>query len=139
MILDWGRLQAPHPAGIFEVADQFLLFGVDADNWQRGAHKAFFAPGDALKLLIPLLVGCGERFGVGVQGIAQLIEQPPHGSGTDCDVQRPQLPSDLHQSFACPQRVPAGGIAGGILLQQAGQCLQETGRFFSARGRPPPG
>ena len=58
-----------------------------------------------------------------MQGIAQLIEQPPHGPGTDRNVQLPQLPGDLHQSFVCPQRVPSARIAGGILLEQAGQGL----------------
>ena len=138
MVLDGGRLEAPDPAGIFEVADQFFLFGIHADNGQRAADKAFFLPGDALELLVTLWMRCGKGFGVGMQCIAQLIEQSPHGPRADDDVQPPQLPCYLHQSFARPQRAPAGGIASGTLLEQTAEDLQEAGRFFSARGRPPP-
>ena len=139
MILDGGRFEAPHPAGIFEIADQFFLFRVHTDNRQRAAHKVGFLPGDALKLPVPLRVRGGERFGVDVQCITQLIEQPSHGRRTDDNVQLPQFAGDLHQSFARPQTASASGIAGSIFLEQAGEGFQETGRFFSTRGRPPPG
>ena len=138
MVLDGGRLEAPDPAGIFEVADQFFLFGIHADNGQRAAQKALFLPGDALELSIALWMRCGKGFGVGMQCIAQLIEQSPRGPRADDDVQLPQLPCDLHQSFARPQRMPAGRIAGSALLEQTAEDLQEAGRFFSTRGRPPP-
>ena len=74
-----------------------------------------------------------------MQCLAQLIEQSPHGPRADYDVQLPQLPCYLHQSFARPQTASASGIAGSIFLEQAGEGFQETGRFFSTRGRPPPG
>ena len=139
MVLDGGRLEAPDPAGIFEVADQFFLFGIHADNGQRAAQKALFLPGDALELSIALWMRCGKGFGVGVQGITQLIEQASYGRRTHYDIQLPQFVGDLAKSFARPQTASARGIAGGILLEQTGEGLQEAGRFFSTRGRPPPG
>jgi hypothetical protein len=139
MVFDGDRLPAPHATGILKVADQFLLLGIHADNRQALTHKTSLLPRDALKLPVALRVRTGETLGVGVQGITQLSQQPPHRSGADGDAPLLQLAGDLRQPFAGPQTTPTGGIARRILLEQAGQGLQQTGSFFSARGRPPPG
>lgn len=49
-----------------------------------------------------------------------------------------QLAGDLSETFAGPEPAPACRIARGVLLEQLTQLAQDIGRFFSARGRPPP-
>jgi len=86
MIVDRRRFQAPHPPWVLEVADQLFLFGVHADDGQSTLLETLFLPGDAMKLLVALLVRNRHRFAIGMQSIAELIEQSPHGVGTDSNV-----------------------------------------------------
>lgn len=73
-----------------------------------------------------------------MQCVTQFVEQSAHGIGTHRNTQLPQFTGHVCQSFARPQTTATRGISGRVLPEQVGQSLQEIGRFFSARGRPPP-
>ena len=75
---------------------------------------------------------------IGMQRIAQRIQEPAHSMGTNGNIQLGQLGGNLSQPLAGPHSASAHRVARGILLQQADQALQDVGRFFSARGRPAP-
>ena len=45
---------APHFTQVFEVADEFLFLGVDADNRRALTHKAFAGAADMAELKVPL-------------------------------------------------------------------------------------
>ena len=54
MIVDFFGFLTPRGAGIFELADEFLFFRVDADSRVATAAKFFAFFGDVAKLLITL-------------------------------------------------------------------------------------
>src|SRR4030095_16849620 len=138
VIVDWSSLLAPNPSRILEVADQFFLLRIDADDRQAALEELFFLLCHIGELLIALWAIDRERLCTGMQSLAPLVHESAQGVGTDLDIQVDQFSGDLAQAFSRPQSTPAHRIAGRILLQQADQPLQDIGRFFSARGRPAP-
>ena len=54
MIIDEPRLAVPACAGVFKVADQFALLGIDTDDGQATAAEAFPEVGNVIKLEVPV-------------------------------------------------------------------------------------
>ena len=73
-----------------------------------------------------------------MQRVTQFMEDPPDSIGAHRDTQLPQLTGNVSESFARPQTTATSRVSGRVLAEQVSQGLQEIGRFFSARGRPPP-
>src|ERR1019366_8845251 len=139
MILDPHRLRAPTTARILEATDQLLLFGIDADDRSGLTDKALALSGDMTELLVTLrTTRFGDLFAVAAQGDAQLFQQAPHGIGADGQARIGQRPGDLTQPPVRARPAPSHGITRQGVAAQGAQLFQESRRFFSAPGRPPP-
>jgi hypothetical protein len=89
-------------------------------------------------LLVAIRTGVGgELFVVDAQRIAHGLEQPGDGVGTDVDAEVAERRGDF--GGRAPGPFQAGdGVAGRVVVEQELDHGDEVGRFFSARGRPPP-
>ena len=95
MVIHRGGDLTPDSPGILEIADQFLLLGVDTDDRQAALQELLLFLGDVTELLVPLRASAGQTLGVGMQSIPQLIEQAPHRVRADNNVQAGQFGADL--------------------------------------------
>jgi len=66
VIADRRGLQAPHLAGIFEVSNQFFLFGIHADDRQAPLEKLPFLLGHIGELLVPAWAFRRQPLGIGM-------------------------------------------------------------------------
>ena len=64
-------------------------------------------------------------------GVSQLEEKSTNRAGAHVDLPPFEFPGDLGQAFVGPDPALPHGIARGTLGEQAGQDIQEVGRFFS--------
>jgi hypothetical protein len=138
VVEDLDGLAAPNLAGVLEVADQFALLGVDADDRRLLLGEAAPLPGDIAELPIALGRRLAEALAVGMEGVAERLEQAAHGIGRNADSQTPQESADLPQAQSGPHSPPAHRIAGRVRFQQGAERVQDFGRFFSTGVRPPP-
>ena len=97
----WDRF--PTAARIFEIADEFAFFAVDADDGQMTALEAVAQLGKIFELKIPV----GTRTGgnlllIDPQGIAHVMEQASDGIGRDGNAEFGQLLRDGGGSTARP-------------------------------------
>ena len=119
MIVDQAGRQIPTCTGIFEIADQFAFFGIDADDGETTALKpvAKIAEVEELLVTIGTVVG-GEFLVIDAKGIAHLMEETSHGVGTDDDAEVIQCPGNLVRSSPRPLQT-RDGIAGGVVLRNS--------------------
>ena len=122
--------QAPDSARILEVADQLLLLRVDTDDGQGSLRESPPLSLNALELAVAVWMWLGERLEVGVEAIAQLVEEPANRAGADVDVPPHKFAGDLSQAFIGPHSATTHRITRRVLLEQTGQDPQEFGRFF---------
>src|SRR3954452_13948568 len=70
-------LAAQFPAAVLEVADQFLLLGVDGNRWITGDDRRLYRGIDVFKLCVPVGVeGSLARLAVQVTAVLLLAQQP---------------------------------------------------------------
>ena len=139
MIVDWRGNTSPLPTGILEVAHQFALFGIHADDGITVTAEAAAESDDEAELLVAGgAVPAGHLFAVHAQRELEFVEQSGNRACLDRDVQSVQLSSDLGGRLVRPPPA-AHRIAGRILLQQPLDLRDHLGRFFSSGLRPPPG
>jgi len=82
VIMDGPGLAIPTGAGVFEVADQFALFSIDADDGQAAVAEALTEIGNVIELEVSVGAGTGgEFFLVDAQGVIHLVEQTRDGVG----------------------------------------------------------
>ena len=75
-------------ARIFEIADEFALLGVDADDGQVAALEAVAQIGEVFELKVAVGTGIGrDLLLIDPQGIAHLLEQTGDGIGRDGDAE----------------------------------------------------
>lgn len=111
VVVDQARRALPGGAGILEVADQFALLGIDADDGQTPPLELVTEPGDVIELLLAM------RAARGGQLLAIEAKRVVHGVRRDGDTGWVEQFRDPLRGFASP--TPTGdGIAGGVLLQQ---------------------
>ena len=138
MVVDWRGNALPLAAGVLEVAHQFPLLGIDADDGIAVTAEATSQSGDVAELL----VACGalpgsDLFAVHTEREVEFVEQPGDRACADPDAQPLQLPGDLGGRLVRP--LPdAHRIASRIVLQQPLDLSDYLGRFFSTGLRPPP-
>jgi hypothetical protein len=99
---------------ILEIADQFLLLGVYRDDWLVSSQTPFHLPVQVLKLSVTVrMLGPLVRFPVGLQAIAQLMQQVGDDLMADLMLHPLQLFAQLAHALAGPSqrrlRVTAGG------------------------------
>src|SRR5262249_1899122 len=133
------RLAPPAAAGVLEVADQFLLLAIHAEDGPATAEEVAPPPRQQPELAIPVGgVGAGQALAVGPQRVALLAQQPADGGAAGREAAAGQLVGQLLGGLVRPAK-PVDRVAGRGVLEQFVQGRQDTGRFFSSRGRPPPG
>ena len=138
MIVHQDRRAVPFGAAVFEVADQFALLTVDADDGEALTLEA--SPQRADMLELPIAVGAGvggDLLSVDAQREIHLVEKASHRIGRDRDVDLLENRGDLLGRLASPLQ-PGDGIPGGVVLQKNLDGIDYFGRFFSTRLRPAP-
>jgi len=131
MIINRRCFCAPNPARILEEPHQLLLLGVDTDNWKFFLGEELALPVDIIELAVAIrTVGTGEAFAIGVQSVAQLVEQIPDGIGRNANVHRLQLVADVLKTLAGPHPLSAHGVTGCAIAKELSQHAQDLRRFF---------
>jgi len=130
VVVDWRGNATPLAADVLEVAHQFSLFGINADDGIAVPAEAASQSGDVAELLI----ACGalpgaDLFAVYAERETEFVEQPRHRACADPDAQPFQLPGDLGGRLVCPSQA-AHRIAGGIVLQESLDLRDYLGCFF---------
>ena len=130
----------PFASAVLELADEFLFLGVHRDDRLAATLKLPHAGVDVLELGVAVGV-LAAFFGlaVGLQAVAQALEQPSDRAGTHAMARARQLPGQARRALARPAqsrlRVPARGRIDQRF--QSGQhprvCL---GGAQTARARP---
>src|SRR5437764_10831215 len=70
-------LAAQFPAAVLEVADQFLLLGVDGNRWITGDDCRLYRGIDVFELCVPVgVVGSLTRLAVSLTAVLLLAQQP---------------------------------------------------------------
>ena len=137
VIVDLFSFATPGLAGIFELAEEFLLLGIDADSRVATAAEFLAMFGDMPELPIAFGVRLSgvQHFAVTSLAVLRFSQQSTDRRWTAAVIQLHGQPS---QPRADPLLVGTriAGCFGINALQQVG----DQGRvFFSTRGRPPPG
>ena len=101
-----------------EVANQFALFSVHADQGKASPCKAGSQGGDVLELLIAMRAGIrGELLVIDVERIIHFVEEASHGVGGDGHAGLLEQLGDLFRRAARPPQ-PRDRVAGSVVLQQ---------------------
>src|SRR5574341_134908 len=138
VIVHQNRRAIPFGAGVFEVADQFALLAVDADDRKALSLEASPQRANMLELLIAVGTGGGgDLLAVDPQREIHLVEQAGDRIGRHRDIDLLQDFGDLLGCLPGPLQ-PGDGVSGRIVLQENLDGLDYFGRFFSLRWRPPP-
>lgn len=129
------RFAAPPGTFVVKVADQFTVFGINADYRSSVCLRHRPHPSENLKLLVSIrMSGPGQAFHVGSQRIPCFLQQPTDGSIADS----PKLIGQSSQRtfhilpLACR-------VASGFRFYQLLQVLFDRSVIFSTGGRPAPG
>jgi hypothetical protein len=117
VIVDQEWRKIPAPTGVLEVAHQFPLLGVDADNGLAAALESVAKIADVEELLIAVGTGIGGNLLViDAKRVAHLVEKAGYGSGAHDDAKVAQRHGDLLGRAARP--LQAGDrIACRVVLQ----------------------
>jgi hypothetical protein len=138
VIVDQARGQVPARSSILEIADQFALLGIDANDGETAALESVSKIAEVEELIIAIGTAVGGDFLViDAEGIAHLMEETGHGVGADDDIEVTQR----HGNLGCrsPRPLQTGdGITGGVVFEQKLDQCDDVGGFFSTRLRPPP-
>jgi hypothetical protein len=82
VIIDAHERAIPLDAMVLEVADQFSLFGIDADNGKPLTLKAGTQRRDLSELLVAVRARVGGNgFAIHALGKIHIVKQPRHGIG----------------------------------------------------------
>lgn len=132
--VDFLRIDAPNLPGVFEIAYQFTLLGVHADDRLAVPPEQTLDPLNEAILPITVRVRLsGQPFDVGPKGIIHSLEQAAD-----------RLGGTLSQPFRQGTQAAAGvfrvpfGITAGFRINQFLEILLYGGEFFLIVGRPPP-
>jgi hypothetical protein len=118
VIVDPAGRQIPTRAGIFERADQFTFFGIDANDGETAAVKsvAKIAQVEELMVAIGTVVG-GEFLVIDPKGIAHLMKEAGDGVGANQDTEVSQRHGNL--GGGSPRPLQAGdGVTGGVVFEE---------------------
>ena len=117
VVVDQTGRKIPTRSGVLEVADQFALLGVDANDRQAAALEALPKITQVEELIIAIGADVGGEFLViDAQGIAHLMEEPSDSVGADDDAEVTQRHGDLVGSSPGPLQ-PSDGIAGRVVFE----------------------
>ena len=108
----------PLRARVFEIADQFAFFGIDANDGETAALKsvAQIAEVEELMVAIGTVVG-GELLVIDAKGIAHLMEETGDGAGANQDTEVTQRHGHLGGGSSRPLQT-RNRITGGVVFEQ---------------------
>ena len=138
VIVDQARRQVPACSRIIEIADQFALLGIDANDGMTTTLELVPQVADVEELLVAVgtVVG-GEFLVIDAQRITHPMEKTGHRIGADDDTEVAQ--GHRHLGGRSSRPLQAGdGIPGGVVFEQELDQSDEVGGFFSTGLRPPP-
>jgi hypothetical protein len=118
MIVDPAGRQIPTRTRIFEMADQFTFFGIDANDGETAALKSVSKIAEVEELIVAIgtVVG-GESLVIDPKGIAHLMEEAGDGVGANEDTEVTQRHGNL--GGGSPRPLQAGdGVTGGVVFEQ---------------------
>src|SRR5262249_26968648 len=133
--VDHVGLSTPTNARVLEVADQYRVLGVGADNGCTSTQELPPQFPNPAELAVSIgMRRAGKPLDIRLEREFELAEQTADGDVAN-GLQLPGQPSETHANeFALPSRIsPCLG------LDQAGQVYKQGGTFFSTHGRPAPG
>ena len=118
MIVNEASRALPTDTGVLEVADQFALLGIDADDGQATVLETVVEFGNTVELAIAVggEVG-GELFPVGAERVVHLMEQTGDRAGGDGDAVLLEQVGDLAGGATGPLQA-SDGIASGVVVEQ---------------------
>jgi hypothetical protein len=118
VIVDPAGRQIPARPGIFEIADQFTFFGIDANDGETAALKsvAQIAEVEELMVAIGTVVG-GESLVIDTKRIAPLMEEAGDGAGANQDTEVMQRHGHLGGGSTRPLQT-RHRVTGGVVFQQ---------------------
>jgi hypothetical protein len=87
VIVDQGWFAFPLEAWVLEVAHQFTLLGVDADDRVCLSNKPPAESGDAVELAVAVGVLGAQFLLVDSQGELELAQQSGNGTGADVNIE----------------------------------------------------
>ena len=132
----WGQI--PARPGILKGADQFALFGIDANDRVAASLEAVSQITQVEELIVTIgtMVG-GEFLVIDSQGIAHLMEETGDRVRADDDTEVAQCQGNLGRGS--PRPLQAGdGITSGVIFEQELNQSDDVRGFFSIGLRPPP-
>jgi len=118
VIVDQAGRQIPARTGIFEMAEEFAFFGVDANNGETAALKSVSKVAEVEELIVAIgtVVG-GEFLGINTKGIAHLMEEAGDGAGANQDTKVAQRHGNLGGGSPRPLQA-RDGVTGGVVFEQ---------------------
>ena len=132
------RLTHPSPSGILEIPDQFLLFGVHAENRTTRFRKDLALLLDVPKLPFAVWMRrTTEPLDIATHGEVLPAQQSSNGVRTRGVPLIPQVVAQMPQTPTHPLAA-AHRVAAAVRFGQWGQARLDRGVFFSTGGRPPP-
>jgi len=138
VIVDQARRPIPACSRVFEITDQFTLFGVDTHNGVAAALESVSQIAQVEELIVAVGTVVGGAFLViDAKGIAHLMKETGDGVGADDDTEVGQGYGNFGRRTPRPLQTSDGITSGIVFEQELDQC-QDVGGFFSAGLRPPP-
>ena len=130
-------LLPPFRPGLLKVADQLTLFGIDTDGWPMATLISLSPTAEGAKLLVTVgRLFAGQPFVIDPQRIILPLQQPTNRRQTD-RILGCQGFLDFAQRLVRPLQ-SQHRVARRLFGQQSFQGDQQSGGFFSTKGRPPP-
>ena len=128
-------LTLPLLAIILIFSNKFLLFRVNRHDRLTQFLKSLHTPVDIPELRVPVRVLIAlERFAVGLQTVARIVEHPVHRALADLMAGRPKLLRQMRGTAACPAQWTGRVAARTDLPLKSGQKPCAVSGFL-----PPPG
>lgn len=138
VIVDQNGTTIPFRSRVLEVAHEFPLFGVDADD-RQGMTLILRAQGrDIVELSIAVWAGVGgERLAINAQRVVHVVKEARDRVGRDGDRSLLQKTGDLAGCSTTPLQT-GNWIACSVVCQEMLDERDYFGRFFSTDFRPAP-
>ena len=139
VIMNRPSILIPTSAVVFEVSDQFALFGINADDGQVAPSKTLTQIGNVIELEISVGSGIGSNFLlVDAQRVIHRVQQAGDGVGRNGEAIASEQAGDLVGGAPGPFQA-SDGITGSVMIEKVFDDRDYFGRFFSVGMRPAPG
>ena len=136
MIGDFTGLVTPHATGVFEIPDEFFLFGVDTNDRFLPSSEVFTRTTDMAKLPIPFgtpferaVAAEGDSLAIGLEGISQFLEHGADPLIADQNSLSLEFIGDFSGRLAGPFQ-PGHRVARRFVFHQGADAINDLRCFF---------